>query len=68
MTNFHVIFKAERVKIQTRDGKSYSADIVMNYDEKLDLGVLKIDQENTPALPLGDSDDLFFWEKLTCPH
>lgn len=64
VTNFHVIFKAETIQIKTRDGEQYRAQTVVNYDEKRDICVLKIDKTDAPALILGNSDELTFGEKV----
>jgi serine protease Do len=55
LTNAHVVKNADKIKVTTRDGKSYDAEI-LGIDSTLDLAVLKINtRDKLPSLPLGDS-------------
>ncbi|MCB9771097.1 MAG: trypsin-like peptidase domain-containing protein [Candidatus Omnitrophica bacterium] len=58
VTNLHVVFKASSIQIRTKNGSTYPARMVTNYNDQLDICVLKINIANSPALPLGDSDQL----------
>ena len=63
VTNFHVICEDGRlvddVEIVLSDGRAISQGVVLvGYDEKLDLAVLKIDASNLVAIEWGDSDAL----------
>ena len=58
VTNLHVVFKAASIQIRTKNGSTYPAQMVTNYNDELDICVLKINIANSPALPLGDSNQL----------
>jgi Flp pilus assembly protein TadD len=58
VTNFHVVFKTRSIEVRTKDGASYPVQFVVNYNEDLDLCVLKVAISDAPALSLGDSDRL----------
>ncbi len=55
-TNLHVVFKARSILIKKKDGMSYPVLSIVNFNEDLDLCVLKIDLLDAPALRWGDSD------------
>jgi serine protease Do len=58
LTNNHVIERADKLKITTKDGNIFDG-IVVGTDDLTDLAIIKI--ESTDALPfadLGNSDDL----------
>ncbi len=55
LTNYHVIEATNKVTVTTTDNRTYDAQIV-GYDEKTDIAVLKIEEENLPYLELADSD------------
>lgn len=55
MTNNHVIEKAEDIRVVLSDNREYKAAVVGN-DERTDLAVIKISEENLPAAVLGNSD------------
>lgn len=61
ITNNHVILinneKADVIKVKLMGDKTYDAKIV-GTDPKTDIAVLKIEEKNLPAVPLGDSDKL----------
>ena len=55
MTNYHVIDgSSDAIKVTLPDNRTFSARLV-GADPTGDLAVLKIDANNLPALPLGDS-------------
>ncbi|MGB7680529.1 MAG: DegQ family serine endoprotease [Candidatus Acidiferrales bacterium] len=54
LTNNHVVDGATDVKVYLRDKREFQAHIV-GRDAKTDIAVLKIDANNLPAIPLGDS-------------
>ena len=60
-TNFHVVQHAERLQVVLADGKEYAATIV-GTAPSYDLALIKIEGDNFPAVPLGDSDDLMIGE------
>jgi S1-C subfamily serine protease len=55
LTNSHVVREGDRPTVRFTDGKSVSANVVRN-DEEKDLALLKASGSGYPALPLGDSD------------
>lgn len=55
VTNHHVIDGAEDVDVHLADGRSFEAEIVGS-DAKTDVAVLRIDGEDLPVLPFGNSD------------
>ncbi|RMF87199.1 MAG: DegQ family serine endoprotease [Nitrospinota bacterium] len=57
LTNNHVVGDADRITVGLADGRKFQARIV-GTDPKSDVAVIKIDGENLPVLPLGDSDAL----------
>ena len=57
LTNYHVIAGAESLRVSLPDGRSFPADVV-GTDPQTDLAVLKIDGEDLPTAPLGDSNKL----------
>jgi regulator of sirC expression with transglutaminase-like and TPR domain len=57
-TNHHVIGEARPIKVTFSDGSETPVVEVHASDRRLDLAVLKVDEKELPALPLGDSDAL----------
>ena len=57
LTNEHVVREAEQIKVTLTDGRTFDARLVGS-DPNYDLAVLKINGENLPVAPLGDSDDI----------
>ncbi len=57
LTNNHVIRGADEIKVTLADKREFKG-IVVGTDPKTDLAVIKIDADNLPVLPLGDSDSL----------
>lgn len=55
LTNAHVVSGAESVDVLFTDGEKKLA-LVVGADVSLDVAVLKVEGENYPALPIGDSD------------
>ena len=55
VTNHHVIKDASRITVILNDGKEYDAT-VKGIDPRTDLALLKIDEDNLPFLPFGDSE------------
>jgi serine protease Do len=58
LTNKHVIEDAEHLTVQTQDGREWENVRIVGSDPYLDLAMVKIDAEDLPALPLGDSSSL----------
>ena len=57
LTNNHVVSDADVISVKLNDGRELKADRIGG-DEKSDIAVIKIDAENLPTLPLGNSDSL----------
>lgn len=57
VTNNHVIDGAERIEVTLNDNRQYNATVVGS-DENTDLALIKIDENNLPVIPMGDSDAL----------
>ncbi|MEP0983446.1 trypsin-like peptidase domain-containing protein [Leptolyngbya sp. FACHB-17] len=57
ITNAHVVEGADAVTVILRDGQTYPWRVI-GADTISDLAVIKIDGNNLPTIPLGDSDTL----------
>jgi len=57
LTNHHVVGSADKVLVQLHDGRELEAKLVGS-DARSDVAVIKIDAENLPIIPLGNSDKL----------
>ncbi len=57
LTNYHVLANAVEVTVTMTDKTKHPAKII-GTDKATDVGVLKIDRKDLPALALGDSDIL----------
>jgi len=57
VTNYHVVDGASSIKVTTFDGRAFDA-LLVGFDEKNDLAVLKIDGKDLTPVILGDSDHL----------
>ncbi|MDF2549415.1 MAG: htrA [Chlamydiales bacterium] len=57
LTNNHVVRDAESIQVVMNNGKEYEARMI-GQDANTDLAVIKIEGQNYPYLPLGDSDAL----------
>jgi serine protease Do len=55
LTNDHVVGGAETVKVELPDERTFAAKVV-GTDAATDVAVVKIDANNLPTLPFGDSD------------
>lgn len=55
VTNNHVIENADEIRVQLFSGDEMDAEIV-GTDPATDVAVLKVDTNDLPAIPLGDSD------------
>ena len=59
LTNNHVIDDAQKLSVETSDGKSYPAKVIAHAsspDSPPDLALLKIELTEHPVLKIGDSD------------
>jgi len=57
ITNNHVISGASEIEVTANDGQVYKAKLAGS-DEATDIALLKIEGENLPIIPFGDSDIL----------
>lgn len=57
VTNNHVIDGAERLEVTLNDNSIYNAKVV-GADPSTDVALLKIEADNLPVIPVGNSDDL----------
>jgi len=57
ITNYHVVEKADEIKVTLYDKQDYSGKIV-GKDSKTDIAVIKISANGLPAIRWGDSDKL----------
>jgi Do/DeqQ family serine protease len=57
VTNNHVIENASEIEVILNDNSKYTAKVV-GADPSTDIAVLKIEGENFPAIPIGNSDEL----------
>lgn len=57
ITNNHVIENADEITVRLYNGDEHSAEVV-GADPGSDVAVLKVDIEDLPAIPLGDSDGI----------
>ncbi|NWF59137.1 MAG: trypsin-like peptidase domain-containing protein [Fischerella sp.] len=57
LTNAHVVSGADTVKVTLKDGRTFRGD-VRGIDEPSDLAVVKIEGQNLPVAPLGNSSDV----------
>ncbi|WDT78711.1 MAG: DegQ family serine endoprotease [Candidatus Manganitrophus sp.] len=57
ITNNHVVENADEVEVLLGDKREFKGKVIGN-DPKSDLAIVKIDAENLPTVPWGDSDRL----------
>jgi len=57
ITNAHVVAGADTVTVRLKDGRSFKGK-VLGKDELTDVAVVKIQGDNLPSIPLGNSDAL----------
>jgi len=57
VTNNHVIAGADIIEVTLENNRIYRATLV-GTDPATDIALLKIEEHNLPAIPLGNSDDL----------
>ena len=57
VTNAHVVNGADHIKVTLSDRRAFKAEVV-GVDEKTDLAVLRVDADDLPWVPFGDSTTL----------
>lgn len=63
-TNFHVIGEHRHFSVRFADGTSYKPTSIVAVDRARDLAIFKIDAQNLPVLPLGNSGELASGETI----
>lgn len=61
LTNQHVVNAATKIVVTMTDGQKYDAEIV-GFDFDSDVALLKIEGNNFPFIPFGNSDDAIIGE------
>lgn len=57
VTNNHVVDDASEIEVALNDKRTFKAKVI-GTDPTTDLALLKVDADNLPFIPYGDSDDL----------
>jgi Do/DeqQ family serine protease len=57
LTNNHVIDNADNIEVVLNDKRTFDAEVI-GTDPSTDLAVIKVDAENLPFIPFGNSDNL----------
>ena len=57
VTNHHVVEGADSIRVTLDDGREVEAQVI-GQDKKTDLAVIRIDEKDLHALPMGDSERL----------
>ena len=57
VTNNHVVANASRITVTLNNNQQYDATIV-GTDPATDVAIIKVDADNLPTIPMGDSDKL----------
>ena len=57
LTNNHVVDGASEIRVKFADGREFAGKVV-GRDPKTDLALLKVEAQNLPVIPLGDSGKL----------
>lgn len=57
VTNHHVVNDATKLKVLFEDGTSYDAKLI-GTDASTEVALIKIEAENLPTIPFGNSDEL----------
>ncbi len=57
LTNHHVVGEADTISVKLADGREFDAGLVGS-DPQTDVALIRIEAENLPVLPLGDSAGL----------
>lgn len=57
VTNNHVVSEADEITVKLNDNREFKGRII-GLDKTTDLALIKIEGENLPAIPIGDSDKL----------
>ena len=66
VTNNHVIDKADIISVKLNDGREFQGRLI-GTDASTDLALVKIEGEDLPTIPVGDSDQLKIGEWVLAP-
>jgi serine protease Do len=58
LTNNHVVGDVDKITVQLKDGRSFTNAKVIGTDPDSEVALIKLEGDNFPVLPLGDSDKL----------
>jgi serine protease Do len=58
LTNNHVVGEVSSMTVQLQDGRTFTNAKVIGTDPDTEVALIKVEGENFPVLPLGDSDKL----------
>jgi len=58
LTNNHVVGDVDKITVQLKDGRSFTNAKVIGTDPDSEVALIKLEGENFPVLPLGNSDKL----------
>lgn len=61
VTNNHVVENASEIEVVLSDNRSYAAKVI-GLDESTDLAVIKVDQDDLPAIQYGNSETISIGE------
>ena len=63
LTSSHVVSNSSKIAVTLSDGREFSAEIV-GADPQSDIAVIKIDGEDLPVMPMGNSDEIRIGETV----
>jgi serine protease Do len=58
LTNNHVVGEADKIIVELNDGRRFEDAKLIGTDPESEVAVIKIDGEDFPVLPLGNSDEI----------
>jgi len=66
VTNYHLMQYAKESSVRLRDGRVFPITGVIYHNAERDVCIFKIDAQNLPTIPLGNSDSLEIGETIYC--
>ena len=63
LTNNHVVGEADKIVVKLPDGREFDGELV-GTDPGSDIALIRIDGDDLPTVPLGDSDELQIGESV----
>jgi serine protease Do len=58
LTNNHVVGNVDKITVQLKDGRTFENAKVIGTDPATEVALIKIDGDNFPVLPMGDSSKM----------